>query len=700
MKNYELDASLLPQVWLTWASTKNKQFDKRYWLNCQTGEKKTTPESWMLYKGENNLYCGNWNDLGGYGVTDSRTKNGKIWVAANSKLNYAYVKYHPDIDRLEFASVKFDTSRTGEHKWTFDGDRCFVAKDKTVINEKGETLNRFYIDPIYYYTVYSFRYYLSALLRRYHIANMVDEFHKFIGGNTFTIGNGSVVTAIYGWDIKRWYETVQKTRSTSKTQKIIDDLISIPLSDSSDFAKRYPAIKNKWSEWYTETIGDIVYFERVNDQWSVLRGFLRNDADELNESWRFYIGDNGKNIIASHTNNDWIPSSKVTFNWRENYYIANIDDAVDKCNRIKYMYSCINDVKKDHKNYQMVRALLNMLKHPEIEQVIKIGGRKIGTRMLDSSTPIAELRNTIGGYYKKSGSSILRKMGMTKYQFSKYCELDNNRYISPLLYMRQIFGDDISYMDNKSYDSYLPVCNNMDSYLWNSIIRLKDNFDIDKTKMFKNMVRLYQKDNRITHMISDTVTTYFALNEDRRPEVDFYFDDISDVTRVHDAVIALKRIQDEEQRARWDMEAKKRREQEEKRRVKIDEERKQYEYEDDKYIIRLPKDLNEIISEGSVQHICIGGYTSRHANGDTNLFFLRKKDTESVPFYAIEMDNSKRIIQIHGFGNRWLGNDPDAIPTVVRWLRKNGITCQQHMLTCKATGYGGSNDHVPMPVVD
>jgi hypothetical protein len=113
----------------------------------------------------------------------------------------------------------------------------------------------------------------------------------------------------------------------------------------------------------------------------------------------------------------------------------------------------------------------------------------------------------------------------------------------------------------------------------------------------------------------------------------------------------------------------------------------------------LPKDSNEIVAEGNKQRICIGGYTGRHASGDTNLFFLRKKSDADTPFYAIEMNNNS-IVQIHGFGNKWLGNDPEAIPTVVRWLRKHNIACDQKILTCKSIGYSRSAEYVDMPVVD
>jgi hypothetical protein len=193
---------------------------------------------------------------------------------------------------------------------------------------------------------------------------------------------------------------------------------------------------------------------------------------------------------------------------------------------------------------------------------------------------------------------------------------------------------------------------------------------------------------------------YKSLNLGTQPAINWYFNDLSDLTRAHDAITELRRIQDVERRAIWDPNYKERLKKEEERRIKLDKERKKYEYEDDKYIIRLPKDGAEIVSEGSTQHICIGGYVSRHSTGGTNLFFLREKEVESLPFYAIEMDNAKNIVQIHGFGNKWLGNNPEAIPTVIRWLRKNGINCDDKILTCKAKGYGSTNDYVPMPVVD
>jgi hypothetical protein len=248
----------------------------------------------------------------------------------------------------------------------------------------------------------------------------------------------------------------------------------------------------------------------------------------------------------------------------------------------------------------------------------------------------------------------------------------------------------------KYLDGFEKIKRNM-WYMYNHTIR---ELGLDRKKFIKNLIRLGEKNEQAYRLANDTLNSSRQLNAGTRPEIDWYFDDYSDLVRAHDAVVALKAAQDAERRAYWSMSEAERVKKEEEKRQKIDKERKQYEYEDDAYIIRLPKDLTEIVNEGAKQSICIGGYTSRHANGGTNLFFLREKSNPDKPFYAIEMGNDKSIVQIHGYCNQWLGNHPDAIPTVIRWLRKNGITCSDRILTCTAKGYSGTSNYVPMPIVD
>ena len=693
MRNYALDTKMLPKVWVTWTTVKNGRFDKRYWLNCQTGKKKTTPEDWMIYTGENDICTRYWRGNYNYGCTYHTSKNDKIWVASGSSVKYCYIKYHKDIDRLELAAIGFDTSRKPEkHHWKFLGDRFFIGKDKSVINQRGDKVTSdFFLYK--HHTAWNAKIMLSMLLRLHIPKDFVNEFKKFIGAGQFVIGNGTSVAIEAPWHLQKWYQSSQKVRGKGKEQKLTDELVKLPLKNLEEFKDKLVPT-TVYTSCYERIARHIVYYERINTEWSVLRSFhVLSDAPT--EIWRMYISDDGKHRIASPGTNGWVPSRQPHCWWGQYEYVVNQDEAIEKCNRIKYVLP--NDLEET----KVVQYIMTALRFPEIEQLAKFGYGQTACRVAQSYTPKAYLKDEFGGYYNDKKKNLLQKVGLTKPQFDHYMYL-NNDWSAPksLRTMRALFGKDLSHMDIKSFEKCLTGCRQINNRYWQGFENYVSHMDIDKARVVKNLTRLSAKRNDIYTIFADTLSAYTNLNYGTQPDINWYFDDVSDAVRAHDAIIELKRIQDEERRAMWDMEAAERRKKEDEKRIKVDEERKQYEYEDDEYIIRLPKDSNEIVEEGSKQRICIGGYTTRHAMGHTNLFFLRKKDEESTPFYAIEMNNNKTIEQIHGSCNQWLGVHPEAIPTVVRWLRKHDIKCDEKILTCTAKGYSRIDNYVPMPVVD
>lgn len=709
MYNYKIDTTMLPTVYVTWVSTKNRKFNKRYWLNCATGEKKDEPEDWMYYPDETAINNPPYNQDGKIGLTYRTQKDDKIWVKNGSSVKFAYAKYHEDVDMLEVAAIGVDTTREAAvHEWKYLGDRFFIKRDKTIVNQHGNMCNSYYVFEGH--TAWNGSVLLSMLYRLYYNDKILNEFKKFIGGDSFTIGSGRCITVTYFWHIQEWYKTSQKARGKGKEQKLADELTAIQLKDASNFGSKYPITeisdpRNRYGYYYNYKIYNVAYYEKVNNEWSVLRLFNRYGTTELKEAYRMYIHKNGKcRYVSKNSSDEWVPARTTQFGYGNYIRLVNKDEAIAECPRIKY---ASNAVGTDIEEYNFVNYLLAALRYPEIEQLSKLNCSDAAQRMMCNVYPKATIKEWFGGYYNEKEKNVLGKVGLTKQQLDYYagCRADNSNsfrhsYQAALSEMREIFGKNLSHLDINSFKRYLDGLAHIKYYSWYRLERMMDQLNLDRMRYIKNLIRIGEKNEAAYQLANDAFGAANNLDYGTMPEVNWYFDSYSDIVRLHDALVALRNEQIAERQARINMAEAERLKKEEEKRIKLDKERAKYEYEDDNYIIRLPKDSSEIIREGSMQHICIGGYTSRHATGSTNLFFLRKKSDPTIPFYAIEMNTFNQIVQIHGFGNKWLGNNPEAIPTVVKWLRKNGIKCDEKILTCTATGYGSNGHYITMPIVD
>lgn len=75
-----------------------------------------------------------------------------------------------------------------------------------------------------------------------------------------------------------------------------------------------------------------------------------------------------------------------------------------------------------------------------------------------------------------------------------------------------------------------------------------------------------------------------------------------------------------------------------------------YAYQKDKFIIRAPGSLAEIIEEGSKLNHCVGNYIDRIADGKTVILFIRKADALDKPFFTLEYQGN-RVMQCRGYKN-------------------------------------------------
>lgn len=84
-------------------------------------------------------------------------------------------------------------------------------------------------------------------------------------------------------------------------------------------------------------------------------------------------------------------------------------------------------------------------------------------------------------------------------------------------------------------------------------------------------------------------------------------------------------------------------------------------FETNELIMKAPESGTEIILEGKMLQHCVGGYVQRHADGKTNILFIRKKDEPDMPYFTIEVSNDYQIIQCHGYKNEATCSKPDEI---------------------------------------
>ena len=67
-------------------------------------------------------------------------------------------------------------------------------------------------------------------------------------------------------------------------------------------------------------------------------------------------------------------------------------------------------------------------------------------------------------------------------------------------------------------------------------------------------------------------------------------------------------------------------------------------------ILIVPKSGDEIRAEGEALHHCVGGYVSKVARGETNIFFIRRADKPNEPYFTMEWKNNT-VVQCRGSHN-------------------------------------------------
>ena len=104
-----------------------------------------------------------------------------------------------------------------------------------------------------------------------------------------------------------------------------------------------------------------------------------------------------------------------------------------------------------------------------------------------------------------------------------------------------------------------------------------------------------------------------------------------------------------------------------------EKEASKYEYTNGKYSILMPKDVLEIVQEGSNLQHCVGsaGYIGLMAAGECTILFLRENKNIDKSFFTIEV-RKRSIVQCYGMKNR-LNEDIEVRNFIEEYAKKRNL---------------------------
>ena len=98
---------------------------------------------------------------------------------------------------------------------------------------------------------------------------------------------------------------------------------------------------------------------------------------------------------------------------------------------------------------------------------------------------------------------------------------------------------------------------------------------------------------------------------------------------------------------------------------------KEKEWSNKEYIVIAPQTVGDIVDEATQQANCLRNYIDRVVNGQTDIYFLRKKQTPSESLVSVEVNDNRLITAKRKFDNE-PSYDQKAI--LAEWAKAKGIS--------------------------
>lgn len=603
----------------------------------------------------------------------------------------SYIRYVDELDAIEIARVVANGGRGQDGvpmdwRYPYAEHRCLIFKG----DEAAYLSNGFVRKDGKYYSIEVVR--LLMLLARTGIYQNKDIQERELKRA------GIVFDSDYSYYIWRFKEYYMKNWMPRKKSKKLADITSIELSDVN-----FTGI-SAHDVMIIEPAEDYMVFRRFIQDWS--------DHSKYNEFFRIYIDKKGKPTVTCkrYGSVKWdITTSSIhcsTYSVGENDFILIGAENIDNWDSLKYLKNVV-----DFNSKNVGEELVGILRHPILEQLSKSGYPKIADGLIKENHIVANLK-----YYfrveKETKQPLYKLLGVNKWLLKAIEEMPlcNNGYYAydgrmHVLRMIKYFYNrfDISDIDKETIEMLVSEFSKIDMGCLRELCGYRrwgrngndwDEVSEETRKEIFKLIHMNRKDrdHDILRYYIDVKRLYEEINN--KPEINFSrFTDFHSLEIVHDALVEIKVQEDAERQARYNEEQRRKLENQRKGFEKLQKDRvERFNAESDKYLIRVPNELEEITKEGMALYHCVGSYLNTHANGRTNIIFLRKKESPDIPFYTIEVDVMDRVVQIHGSHNKWLGNDPEAIPFVWQWINDRKLSCSKDILLNLGAGYSAAKE--------
>lgn len=439
-------------------------------------------------------------------------------------------------------------------------------------------------------------------------------------------------------------------------QKRIDELTSIQLPDHTA------------AKMIEKTI---CYADRVDDEWTVLRWWLKSQSTKYVETARMYVNKTEALHCRSDLNGNWIASTvklkAETF--KADRVVLQSDDVLDGT-KLEYF----KNISTELSNQSAALYMLTM--YPEFEKMYKIGLCWLCDNYIKAPYQCSwksYLEDRVS-YVDWDAKNIFKMVGLNRHQvesiaaFKKRMSKDAPDGTWPAYYvngiiakMKKIFGVySLNSIDNETFNYILESINidRLVSVYINALTLTFSMYPRDAMYFIKDLNAISEGGTRFLEYRTQHGHTA-RLNVDR-----LYFDTIQmirngeymDVIRPrfssvdellnhHQVMVDLVNANKMEEEAR----VNKRYESG----FQTNHERwKKWEWEGDEvFCVIAPEKPIDVAAEGIALRHCVKSYIPSVSQGTTNIMFIRRKGKETEPFFTIEVDDRNNVRQVHGMCN-------------------------------------------------